>query len=149
MWDAFNKVYENINQDPRIAAAVQQWIGCMSDASYTGFTEMQDANTMVYDKWAELNGWPTQSEMEGMKDGGGMIAATSVAGTETPTSPPADKVAEFRTYEIAVALADFDCKQTAGYDGLYDQIRIELEKKFVEEHQDELQRYRDSMNGGG
>jgi len=69
--------------------------------------------------------------------------------TGEPTTPAADEVTKFRSEEIALALADYDCRVKVGYDAALDNVRIEAETQFVEEHRAELEQYRDEMNGGG
>lgn len=140
LFDAMNQMYTDIDGDPATKAALDAWIGCMADAGHAGYTEIYGANTEVNDKWSELNGWNTMSE-------GGMVS--SGAGTALPSGPPAEKVSEFRAYEIALALADFDCKQSSGYAKVADDVRISQEEKFLAEHRAELEQYRDSLNGGG
>ncbi|MEO7376987.1 MAG: hypothetical protein ABI074_10010 [Nakamurella sp.] len=147
MWDAYNTMYNDIESDPGVKAAATAWTDCMSAAGHTDLTDVWSASQQVNDKWSELNGWGT-----GMPIDGGGVAVTSVAATASttsPSAPAADKVAAFKEYEIALALADWDCKDSSKYNTVSDAVRIELEKKFVDEHRSELEQYRDLMNSGG
>ena len=110
----------------------------MADAGHAGYTEVYGAANEANNKWAELNGWNSQ--------GSGAVAASSTA---VPAGPPADKVAEFTAYEIALATTDYDCKQSSNYAEVSEEVRIAAEEKFVEDHRAELEQYRDTLNGGG
>lgn len=145
MWDDMNNVYSQVESDSKVTAAVADWSGCMAGAGYPDLKAIYDANQQANDKWSELNGWPTS-------DGsGGAVIATSSAATSggVPAGPPADQVATFREYELKIALADFDCKESSNYDTVSNEVRIGLEKQFVEDHRAELEQYRDTINGGG
>lgn len=147
MWDAYNSMYNDIESDPGVKAATTAWTDCMSAAGHTDLTDVWSASQQVNDKWSKLNGWDT-----GMPIDGGGVAVTSVAATASmtsPSAPAADKVAAFKEYEIALALADWDCKDSSKYNTVSDAARIELEKKFLDEHRSELEQYRDLMNSGG
>lgn len=147
MWDAFNSLYTNIDKDPRLVAVVGAWVGCMSDAGYPGFTKIQDSMDQVNQRWGDLNGYQYQSS-DG--SGGGAVAVATVeAQTGAPTVPDPVAVTAFHDYEIKIALADFDCKAAGNYEAKYDEVRIELEKQFITDHQDELNQYRDLINTGG
>ena len=61
----------------------------------------------------------------------------------------APDVEERELDEIALAVADFDCQEKFGYQKLFETVRIEAESQFVQEHRAELERYRDSLTGGG
>lgn len=143
MWDDYNKVWEGIEKDPRVTAAVTQWVDCMTGAGYPGFSAVWDANQQVNDDWAELNGYETMM----YSDGDAASAASSAP--PTPTSPPAAEAAAFRAEEIKIALADFDCQEASNHRAVSEQVRIELETAFVESHRAELEQYRDAINGGG
>jgi hypothetical protein len=139
MWDAYNNLFSQLENDDRIKAAEKAWVDCMAGAGHPGFKAVWDASQQANDRWAELNGWPTST------DGGDVAQSTAME----PVTPAPDKVAEFKAYEIDIALDDWDCKQSSEYTKVSDEIRIALEEQFIEEHRAELERYRDAMNGGG
>lgn len=146
MWNAYSALYDEVSKDPALAATVQEWVGCMTNAGYPGLSDVEDAQMQANDKWSELNGWDMAASVEG----GGVVAeATGAAkpseGEPQPASP--EEIAQFRDYEIKIALADYDCQEQVGYRKLLDEIRIAKETQFVEEHRAELERYRDIING--
>ena len=55
-------------------------------------------------------------------------------------------VAELREEEIALAVTDLGCR--GDYQTVHDEVRVELEKQFVQDHLEELERYRDVTGGG-
>ncbi len=147
LFDSFSALYESMTSDPKVTAAATEWVGCMSGAGYPGMTTVSDANQQANDKWAKLNGWATDGNATA---GGGFASSVSTGGVETaPSSPAPAAVAEFRDYEVKIALADYDCKKSSGYDSILEKVRIELEKTFLNEHRAELEQYRTAMNGGG
>lgn len=140
LFDAMNQMYTDIEKDPRTKSAIDAWIGCMADAGHAGYTEIYGATNEANEKWGEINGWDSEAS--------GAVASSS-ASTAVPAGPPADEVAAFTAYEIALATADFDCKQSSDYAKVADEVRIAAEEKFLTDHRAELEQYRDAMNGGG
>ncbi len=143
MWDAYQTMYNQIESDPRVTAATQAWKDCMATAGHSDLESAQAARDQVNSKWAELNGWDTG----GMFEGGGMSSAVATEAT-APSSPSADRVAAFKEYEIALALADWDCKASSKIDDVSDEVRVALEEKFLADHRAELEQFRDLMNSG-
>jgi hypothetical protein len=111
----------------------------MADAGHPGFTAVDDARNSIMSRWADLNGW----QFTPGEGGGGSV---SVSSADQVTEPDPAKVAELRTDEIALAVADLGCRKD--HQAVYDQVRTELEQKFVDEHRSELERYRDATSGG-
>ena len=85
-------------------------------------------------KWAELNGW----SFERTDDGGIGMSVSSVDDGEAPKPLDPTKLAALRTEEIALALADVDCRKD--YQVVHDQVRDEVEKQFLADHRAELER---------
>ena len=139
LFEALEKMMTAIDQDPRVATLIAQWSNCVADAGYPGMTSIDDARNSIFAKWADLNGWEfTPSE-------GGGISVSAVGGQDAPDLDPGE-VGELRAEEIALAIADLGCR--GDYASVHDQVQMELEKQFVEEHRDELERYRDLTGGG-
>ncbi len=143
LFDAQNEMYMSIDDDPRLAGAVAAWSTCVEGKGYPGFTEIQAPSMDVNRQYAELIGM----QINEYEDGGwGMEPAEGLEMTE-PVDPDPAKLATLKDYEIALALADFDCK--GDYNAIAEEVRISLEEQFVQDHKAELERYRDSINSGG
>jgi hypothetical protein len=139
LFEALGKLQASVEQDPRVVPLVAAWSDCMADAGHPGFKAVDDARNSIMSRWADLNGW----QFTPVEGGGGSV---SVAGGDEVTEPDPAKVAEIRTDEIALAVIDLGCRQD--HQATYDEVRTELEQKFVDEHRSELERYRDATSGG-
>jgi len=139
LFEALGKLQTSVEDDPRVIPLVAAWSDCMADAGHPGFSKVDDARNSIMSRWADLNGW----EFTPVEGGGGSV---SVSRGDEVTEPDPAKVAEIRTDEIALAVIDQGCRQD--HQAVYDQVRTELEQKFVNEHLSELERYRDAASGG-
>jgi hypothetical protein len=139
LFDALSKLQTSVMADPRVVPLIAVWSDCMADAGHPGFTAVDDARNSIMSRWADLNGW----QFTPGEGGGGSV---SVSSADQVTEPDPAKVAELRTDEIALAVADLGCR--TDHQAVYDQVRTELEQKFVDEHRSELERYRDATSGG-
>lgn len=137
-----DKLAASVDLDPRVTPKVAAWAGCMAQAGYPGLTKIADARDSAEKSWAELNGFTYTPSADGS---GASIGITNSTGPDA--KPPVDpaKIAAFKKVEIATALEDLDCR--ADYQGVHDQVRIELETQFVADHKAELERYRNASNG--
>jgi hypothetical protein len=112
---------DRVDNDPRVARdANRRWSDCMADAGHPGLARPSDAPGSVTTRLAQARAAHT-----------GDNAA----------------VAEVRRYELALAHADFVCRQN--YDAARRMVRDELERRFLDEHRPELERYRQAMNPDG
>ncbi len=131
---------ERFMSDPRIEEPTQNWRDCMAEAGHP-FDELGEPEQEVWRRMDELQGWDQYMEAEVDAEGEGDMA------TAVPFEPqeidPAD-LEELQEYELAVARADFRCKEEH-YNEVAEQVQRELEEQFVEEHREELERYRDWM----
>lgn len=142
MQDLF-RLGERLRNDPRVVEATELWQECMADAGYPDFERVDEAQQSVFQRMAELEGFggpptdvPLDEDGEGEENTGSRIA-------EPPEIDPAD-LEELQEYELAVATADFDCREEH-YADIAEEVRYELEEEFVEEHRAELEQYRDEM----
>ncbi|WP_029136234.1 hypothetical protein [Nakamurella lactea] len=143
LFKALDDLHQRVDADPRVAPLIKAWASCLADAGHPGYTKITDPQDSIMKKWADLNGWDFQRGERGVTVGGPAAGGT---GTDAPPAPDQQKTADLRKEEIALALADFDCRKD--YRTTYDAVRVELEKAFVVAHKAELERYRDAMNGG-
>lgn len=149
LFKQLEKVQKAVDTDPRVAPKVTAWTNCMADAGHPGFTAIADAQESIMKKWADLNGWDYQP---GSSTGGfgfsvraGSAVSMSVGG-QSADAPEQAKVDELKKTEIDLAVQDLNCR--GDYQAVHDQVRIELEQKFTDEHKAELDQYRNSVTGG-
>jgi len=129
LMDEVDKVYGAAENAPELAALVQDWQGCMSDAGYPDFTVPSDARDSIFRKWAALSGMDLP---EGRIPHQMMFA--------TLVDQPSKEMNTLHAEELALALADFDCQ--VPYREPAAAVLREYEAKFVAEHRAELEAYR-------
>jgi len=142
LFKQMDKLANQVDADPRVIPKIAAWAGCMAQAGSPGFSKIADARNSVEKIWADLNGFTFTPDADGP---GGTTSITSST-AEGPKKLDPAKLAAFSKTEVATAIKDLDCR--AGYQGVHDQVRIELETKFVADHKAELERYRNAINGG-
>lgn len=140
LFEAMSKLDQQVESDPRLTPLVTEWAGCLAGAGHGGFSKIADPEESIMKKWADLNGWKYES------DGGGksVTMARPAGGDVKPPDP--EKAAALRADEIELALADVDCR--GDYTATAAEVRTGLELRFIEEHRDQLERYRDLINQG-
>lgn len=114
--EAINDLYESVSKDPRVKKLDADWAACMADAGFTEFTTQQDAAHSIY---------------QAMNDS---------ANYQAEIGEPADEETfqAARELEIDTALSDFRCKEKFDYDSAKLAVQFELEEKFIEDHETEL-----------
>lgn len=114
LFDAINKLYENLAKDPGIQALDAEWASCMADSGNPDYAAKQDAITAA----SELS--------------------NAVYNNETGEAPSDADLAEVRAGEIEIALADFKCSEEVDYTASMLALQFTLEEQFVADHQSEL-----------
>lgn len=114
--DAINDLYESVSKDPRVKRLDAEWAACMADAGFTEFNTQPEAANSIY---------------QAMND-----SANYQAEIGEPVDAETFKAA--RDLEIDTALADFRCKAEVDYDTAKLAVQFELEEKFIEDHETEL-----------
>lgn len=122
LYAAMDELYVAADAHPRTVEATVRWADCMADAGYPDFTTPHDAMIAVSDAFAALHTWT-----------GGV--------DEEDTGPSSAATAEYRKLEIAIAVADFGCKQKADWDKIALEVRIELEETFVKDNKAAIDEY--------
>lgn len=152
MWEDLSPLYEDlyaqVEADPRIVEMQAGWAKCMTDRGYD-FANQNEMYEFVYEDFqarlTEIVGeenvmgkdpmadW-TQEEIDEF-----METATDEDWNELYAPPdPAtldydrDALAALQKEEIDMAVADFECND--GYWDKYQEIYVEIEKKFLEDH---------------
>lgn len=113
--DAINAFYTDVQNDPALADLNRAWSSCMTEAGFPGFATQPEAQNSIYD---EINAF-----YESRPDGAEMDDPEYLAIGEK---------------EIELALADLDCREETDYRQASLKIQFELEEKFIQDHQAEL-----------
>ena len=127
---------DRVASDPRAIELDAEWASCMSDAGHPGLLRPRGEGSVsraLWDEWDLLNG--------------GGVAADVVrdwdweAHPDGPEGlfPGAAAVAEFTEREIALAVADFDCRARTGFEARRTAIDHDLQQQFVDRHGAELE----------
>lgn len=116
LMDAINEFYEGQATWPEMTELNAAWSECMAEAGHPGFTAQPDAAQSIYDKQNEL--WESTGP-EGEID----EAAMDALGEE----------------EVELALADLECREKTDYQEKSEQVTIDKEQQFVDDHKAELE----------
>jgi hypothetical protein len=130
LFDDIEALRKRIDGDPRLEKATKAWSDCMADKSYR-FTKPEEAPQSVSRRLERLFG---------LSNGPGSSSST----TELKKPDPKE-VAKIKPYELAVAKADYKCREQH-YNKTYQTVQFELESAFVKDHKAELEAYRDWMS---
>ncbi|MCL1800280.1 MAG: hypothetical protein FWG25_02790 [Promicromonosporaceae bacterium] len=101
-----------IDADEELAELNRRYVACMADAGESGFTDRWALTGMLSEHWAP---------------DGELAVRTS------------EERAAFREWEIAVAIADWDCRDELNYDDTRRAINIRHQYAFVDRHWAELE----------
>ena len=117
---------EMVNADPRAQALNGEWVVCMTAGGHRGPASPGQLIGGLTDEWNSRD----------------QLAADVFVAWDwegEPGGPPApfDPV-DFREREMALAVADWDCRAALGYDVRLRAIDIDLQQQFVELHRNEL-----------
>jgi hypothetical protein len=121
LFDAINELYEDMTAWPGMADLDGEWAACMEAAGHGGHATQVDAQNSVFDDLNEIY------ESVEMPDDGS-------AGGE-PDRAALDALAE---REVALALADLDCREEVDYADRNEEIIREVEQQFIDDHKTEL-----------
>ena len=120
-----NTVRERVYDDPRARDLNAEWAVCMAEAGHGGLHASRGHHSFGHelgDEWDRLNGWGEYQTAE-------------------ETVPDRAAVAAFREREIALAVADFDCREALDFDARLTEISHEHEQQFVDDHRAELEAF--------
>ena len=132
--------FEKSQADPRVVAANRGYATCMAGKGFPEIDKQETAYSKVSEKMSGLYG--------GDSGPGGAatsvavaVATTAVGGDPTKFEPPQidqAKLAEVKTYELAVAKADLACGKDVQKTSF--EVSSELEKAFAEANKADLDR---------
>lgn len=137
-------LYERVEADPRIASANEEWAACMGEAGYA-FSKQEDVWEAMDERMQPL--FESQNPF-GDRTDEEIAALSEEEMQELFDAPPAfDPVllAEAQEFEIAVAVADFDCQRPLMAARL--EVQVELEQQVVDANGDLLARIREAQQG--
>jgi len=146
-WDA---LYQRIESDPRLAEAVRAWSDCMASAGYPDLEDLYGGENLVYERQSEAYGWDAgepvvvTAEPEAEPD----LAHTAAPEPSEPLELDPEVLAELREFELAVAWADYECREEHDVERIQREVQYEHEEQFIEDHRAELEAYRDWINEG-
>lgn len=111
LYNAAKRALSNIDSDPRMVQATQEWSDCMVGLGHGRYSRRIDVS----------NDFMTRSFNIDRSDG--------------------SAVAALQAAEIKAAVDDLTCAESVGYTATNDALRDEVERKFIADHQTELDAY--------
>ncbi|GAB3607634.1 hypothetical protein GCM10027413_30430 [Conyzicola nivalis] len=111
---AMNALEQEQLTDPAMAPIDAEWSTCMDDAGYGGLATRQSAVDAVF------------------------AQSTEYWGAGASDEPSEELRAEWRAYEIEVAVADFRCAETVDYDTKELAVQVARETRFIDDNGPEL-----------
>lgn len=117
---AMEDLWSETSTTPDITAANGEWAACMEKAGYPGMTSPDEAQNLMYERQNEI-----------------YEAAESPDGEWTEPSPEAFE--GLRTEEIALATADWKCKDQVNYTERLQKADYAAQQAFVDAHRDQLE----------
>lgn len=122
-------VMAGVQEEPEVIAAVDRWRACMVEAGHPGLTRADSAYQMVADLHLEV----------AAEVGGSMAWEGDARGAAIDEAVADRLAAEVSPLEIAIAVADWDCKAESGYAQAEYDATMRLQEEFVETHLAELE----------
>ncbi len=116
--DAMNDLWMQQASWPGMSELDTEWAGCMDEAGQPGFATQSEAQQSIYD---QLNAFYEQSD------------------PEQPVEPDEAAMEKLGQTEIAVALADLECREKTDYRERAKTAQWSAEEAFVADHKAELE----------
>jgi len=129
-------VWQQIQSDPRILNLNNSWASCMANAGYPGFTDENAMFNSLNDEFGVVQGWEINNEIWGNWDWDAYPDGPDASQIFTPD--PAD-LAAFGEREIAIAVANHDCREQVSWDSVQLEVNHDLQQRFVDQHRAELE----------
>jgi hypothetical protein len=138
--ELFGDYQEALEADPRWREAAEAWRECMAAEGYD-FAKPEDAIEAVSERADEL--YQSVDPFAGMTQE--EIAALTPEEVEAATAvePDPELLAETKEFELAVAIADYDCQTELR------RATAEVGQAYLDAHRDEFERARDAMEDQG
>lgn len=140
LMEEMNTMWERVQQDPRVADVTTAWVDCMADAGYTGLATVDDAQMRINDM--------TNKVYEEAYSGEGMGPDATEEDWLKIEEDVQARLAAITEEEIATAVADFECRDDAGYEDVMQEVNIDLQQEFVDAHRPELEAWVEAVKAG-
>lgn len=135
--EEIERVFAALDTHPDVIAAAAGWSDCMAGAGQSGFTAVPEAEASISDRYdALLNG---EVPVDPAETAGGGLAAVEASFDEL--------LAALTAEEIAVATADFTCREESGYQDVYDEVSAEAQQEFYDAHRAEVDAFIEDQFG--
>ncbi len=139
LFDSLSDLEAQIAADPRVVDATLDWARCMAEAGHD-YVSPEDIRSYLQDKTSEVTGGAATFSGDGA-GGGAVIVVNDVSDTgvgpssdgETTTTVDQSALDALKAEELALSKADADCA-TDTLDPVLDEVRPELEQRFLGEH---------------
>ncbi len=124
--------YENLADDPKVREAQDAWAECIAEAGYD-FASPEEAQQSIYDEQNALYEavMPTDPEAE--------------IDPEASFEPDEAAMAELKEKELALAVADWECKDSSGYQAAQKAANLAMEKRLWDKYGEQLQAFADKQ----
>lgn len=123
--------------DGRLAPLVDSWSECMADAGYPGYANVSEPAAELTSRWQSL--WAQQLNALPAQPSGPDAAEIASAAVSLAVE------AEMGDEEIAIAVADAECRLSTGYHDMWNDVRLEVERDFYAQHQVELEAWAEAV----
>ncbi len=145
MEDLF-RLGERLREEPRVIEANERWHECMADVGYPEFERVGDPEQAVFQRMAELEGFggAAADPAPAARSEEGDVGERATPQPVEPKEIDPAELEKLQQYELALAQADFGCREKH-YNDIVEEVQYELEEEFVAEHRAELERFRDEI----
>lgn len=124
--DEMNAEYESLTDDPALRKALDAWTDCIAEAGFD-FATPEEAQQSIYDEMNALWEAVAPTDPEAVTDG------------ESYPEPDEAAMAELKTKELALASADYACKESSGYATAWETANLALEKRMWDKYGEQLE----------
>ena len=137
LFEAMSELWEETASSPDMVAVDGEWATCMDAAGHPGFTTQAAAQESMYTAMNEF--YESSAPVEGEPLPEDADAEASASGGPSPADEPdqaaLDALAE---KEVALALADLDCREETDYRDRQTEVQRTAEEQFIADHKAEL-----------
>lgn len=125
-------LWGQVAADERITALTTRWADCMADAGYPGLAAVEDAQNAIMEEQNAI-----QEEV--------FAGADESADWEALQAEVEERTAGLTEKEIAMAVADFECREEVEFDSVQVEVTNEYQQTFVDAHRAELDAWVESV----
>lgn len=118
LFEQIGALYEQVEKAPELGEADAAWSQCMTDEGRPGFDRQADAEASISEAYDDL--WADVDE----------------SGADDIDQAASDELADT---EIDLALDDLACREKTGFADVRASVTAELEQRFIDEHEAELE----------